>query len=433
MSGASGPLRDGSTFVIVGAGLAGAKTAESLRAWGFGGRLVLIGEEPVRPYERPPLSKDYLRGETSFSDLAVHDADYYQKHGIELLSSTTATGIDLRGHRVTVDPGDDLLYDRLLLAPGAAPRTLPVTGADLAGVHTLRTVADADAIRQASQSSSSAVVVGAGFVGSEVAAALRQCGLQVAIVDPGATPMERVLGPAVGRAWAELHAEHGVELHLGTRVESLTGTGRVEAVRLSDGTVLTCDLVVIGVGVLPRSELAAAAGLTVADGIVVDQHLETSVPGVFAAGDVASAYHPVLRSRVRVEHWLSALTQAPTAAANMLGHRAVHDWIPWFASPQYDLDMEYAGHASGSDEVVIRGSLSDRQFIAFWLRNGRVRAGLSANVPGATRYIKALVSCSLPVDARDLSDPAVELRDLASSVVRLAAGQPLKVSSQPNT
>ncbi|MGH7705171.1 MAG: NAD(P)/FAD-dependent oxidoreductase [Candidatus Dormibacteria bacterium] len=395
------------TFAIIGAGQAGAAAAESLRGWGFDGRVVLIGEEPVRPYERPPLSKDYLRDQATFEDAAVHASDFYESHSVELLLSTRVTEVDLRERRVALDSGTEIRYERLLIAAGASPRTLAVPGAELESVFTLRTLADADRIRQAKRTASRAVVIGAGWVGTEVAASLRQGGLEVAVVDPNRTPMERSLGQTVGRVWCELHGDHGVELHLGVTVEAIEGNHAAEAVRLSDGSVLACDLVVVGVGVTPRTELALAAGLEVNDGIVVDQHLETSVPGVFAAGDVASAYHPLLRSRIRVEHWLSALTQGPTAAANMLGYHSGHDRIPWFASQQYDLYLEYTGHAQATDQLVTRGSLADRRFVAFWLRDGRVRAGMSVNVLGTARHIRALVASGSRVDIRALADPSV--------------------------
>jgi len=407
-----------STFVVVGAGQAGASAVESLRAWGFDGRVVLIGEEPLRPYERPPLSKEYLRGQATFEDAAVHASDFYEAQSIELLLSTRTTGLDLPTQCVTLDSGVDVHYDRLLLATGAAPRRLDAPGAELDGVYCLRTVTDADTIRHAEASATRAVVIGAGWVGAEVAASFRQVGLEVALVDPNTTPMERALGPAIGAVWRDLHAAHDVELHFGVKVEAIVGNGRASGVRLSDGITVNCDLVVVGVGVVPRIELATEAGIEIDNGVVVDQHLETSVPGVFAAGDVANAYHPVFRSRIRVEHWLSALTQGPTAAANMLGYHARHDRIPWFASQQYDLYMEYTGHAEGADELVTRGSLSDRQFVAFWLRDGQVRAGLAANLLGEARHIRSLVSSGRRLDVRTLADPAVGLDEIVSDLAR---------------
>lgn len=408
-------------FVIVGGGLAGAKAAESLRGWGFDGRVILIGDEPVRPYERPPLSKSYLRGKSAFEDAAVHPVDYYAERNIELLSATEVIGIDTAAKEVSLRPGGKLGWDRLLLATGARPRRLDVAGSDLAGVFYLRTVADADAIRTAAASAARAVVVGAGWLGAEVAASLRRLGLEVAMVDPASVPLESALGPEVGSVFADLHAGHGVDLHLGTKVESLAGDGRIEGVGLADGTSLAADLVVVGIGVLPRTELAETAGIEVDSGIVVDCHLETSVPGVFAAGDVANAYHPLLRSRVRVEHWFSALTQSPTAAANMLGHKAVADWVPWVSSKQYDFYIEYTGHAVDWNRVVVRGDMASRVFVAFWLdEEERVLAGLSANVAGMARHIKALVASGRPVEPARLADPDLDLGQLAAEALAAA-------------
>ena len=282
------------TFVIVGASLAGAKAAEALRTEGFEGRVVLVGEEPLRPYERPPLSKDYLRGEKVFDDAAVHWADFYAAQDIELRTSTVVTDIDRGGSEVVLSSGDRLRYDRLLLATGAAPRRLSVPGADLAGVHYLRSVADSDVLHEALTGGARVVVIGAGWIGSEVAASARQLGAEVAVVELGSLPLERVLGAEVGAMFRDLQAEHGVDLHFGVGVESLVGSAGVEEVRLTDGTALPAELVVAGIGVAPRVELAEAAGLLLDNGVVADQYLATSAPGVYAAGDVASVVPPPL-------------------------------------------------------------------------------------------------------------------------------------------
>ncbi len=417
-----------STFVIVGAGLAGAKAAESLRGWGFEGRVVLVGEETLSPYERPPLSKDYLRGEVGFDAVAVHDADFYETHGIELLSSTRVTSIDVASASVVMEPGGPLRYDRLLLATGARPNKLAVPGSGLDGVFSLRNLGDTDAIRAAAQPGTRAVVIGTGLLGCEVAASLRRSGVEIAMIGRSSVPLERALGPTVGRAWQTLHADHGVELHLGTGVASLAGRGSVDEVRLSDGTKLGCDLVVACIGVVPQTELAEAAGLEIRDGVVVDEHLETSAPGVFAAGDVADAYHPLFGDRFRVEHWWAALTQGPVAAANMLDNHAIYDWIPYFSSEQFDVTMEYTGFARTWDDVVIRGDLASRSFMAFYLSDGEVRAGLNANVPGGARHIKALVTSRRVVDPALLADPETDLAALTmtgeGSTAALASGSP---------
>ena len=397
------------TFLIVGASLAGAKAAETLRAEGFDGRVVLLGDEPQRPYERPPLSKEYLRGEKDFDAAAVHSAGFYDEQQIELRASTVVTGVDPGASEVTLSSGERIGYDRLLVATGAAPRRLSVPGADLDGVHYLRSVTDADTLRHAIGPSSEVVVIGAGWIGAEVAASARQLGATVAMVELAAVPLERVLGPEVGAIYRDLHAEHGVDLHFGVGVDALLGSTAVEAVRLSDGTVLSATAVVVGVGVTPRVELAEAAGLGVDNGIVVDEHLQTSAPGVFAAGDVANAFHPRYGTRIRLEHWSAALNQGPVAARNMLGKATVYDRTPYFFSDQYDFGMEYRGWAPSFEQVVFRGEPASRAFIAFWLRHGRVAAAMNANVWDAGESIEALLQAGRPVTPARLADPEVDL------------------------
>jgi len=403
------------TFLIVGASLAGAKAAETLRAEGFDGRVVLLGDEPQRPYERPPLSKEYLRGEKDFDAAAVHSAGFYDEQQIELRASTVVTGVDPGASEVTLSSGERIGYDRLLVATGAAPRRLSVPGADLDGVHYLRSVTDADTLRHAIGPSSEVVVIGAGWIGAEVAASARQLGATVAMVELAAVPLERVLGPEVGAIYRDLHAEHGVDLHFGVGVDALLGSTAVEAVRLSDGTVLSATAVVVGVGVTPRVEPAEAAGLAVDNGIVVDEHLQTSAPGVFAAGDVANAFHPRYGTRIRLEHWSAALNQGPVAARNMLGKATVYDRTPYFFSDQYDFGMEYRGWAPSFEQVVFRGEPASRAFIAFWLRHGRVAAAMNANVWDVGESIEALLQAGRPVTPARLADPEVDLAELAVS------------------
>jgi 3-phenylpropionate/trans-cinnamate dioxygenase ferredoxin reductase subunit len=402
------------TFVILGASLAGAKAAETLRAEGFDGRVVLIGEEPARPYERPPLSKDYLRGEKGFDDAAVHDEGFYDAKAIELHTSTTATALDPGASEVALASGEHIGYDRLLLATGARPRRLTVPGADLPGVYYLRTVADADALRQSITASSRVVVIGAGWIGAEVAASARQLGAEVAMVELASVPLERVLGPEVGAIYRDLHAQHGVELHFGVGVDSLEGGAAVETVRLADGTVLSADVVVVGVGVTPRVELARGAGLALDNGVAVDEHLASSAPGVYAAGDVANAFHPLYSTRIRLEHWSAALNQGPVAAKNMLGEPTVYDRVPYFFSDQYDLGMEYRGFAPSWDDVLFRGAPDSGQFIAFWMRQGRVLAAMNANIWDVGEALEALIRAEAPLESARLMDQDVDLSSLAA-------------------
>jgi 3-phenylpropionate/trans-cinnamate dioxygenase ferredoxin reductase subunit len=398
--------------VIVGASLAGAKAAEALRDLGFDGRITLVGEEAVRPYERPPLSKGYLRGESDFDAAAVHEADYYDTHEIDLRTSTTVAAVETDAHEVVLGSGDRLSYDRLLLATGAAPRPLSVAGAELPGVRTLRTVDDADALHRAIETSVPVVVIGAGWIGSEVTASARQLGAEVTVVERSSVPLERVLGPTVGAVFGDLHAAHGVRMVHDVGIESITGTDAVEAVRLTDGTVVPAGLVVVGVGVSPRAELAEAAGIDVDNGVVTDEYLASSAPDVFAAGDVANAFHPRYQSHLRLEHWSSALNQGPVAAANLLGVKTAYDKTPYFFSDQYDFGMEYRGWARADDDVVFRRGEAEFEFIAFWLRAERVTAAMNANVWDQGDSIEALVASDARVDPALLADPDVDLATL---------------------
>jgi 3-phenylpropionate/trans-cinnamate dioxygenase ferredoxin reductase subunit len=404
-------MPDRQTHVIVGAALAGAKAAEALREEGFDGRVVLVGDETERPYERPPLSKDYLRGESVREKAYVHPAGFYKEHEIELVTGTSAERIDTAARTVSLSGGEETLaYDRLLLATGAEPRRLSVPGADLAGIHYLRTLADSDALAARLEAGGRMVVIGAGWIGAEVAASARQKGVEVALVEMAGVPLERVLGPEVGAIYAGLHIDHGVELYTGVGLEAFEGgSGGVERVRLADGRALDCDFVVVGVGVAPRIALAEQAGIAVGDGILVSQRLETSVAGVFAAGDVANAFHPFLGHKLRVEHWANALNQPATAARAMLGMDPVYDRLPYFFSDQYDVGMEYTGYASEWDEVVFRGDVEAREFIAFWLSGGRVLAGMNVNVWDVTDQIKALIQSRAAVPLERLRDPDVPL------------------------
>jgi len=400
------------TFVIVGASLAGAKAAETLRSEGFDGRVVLVGTEPDRPYERPPLSKDYLRGEAGRDKVYVHDEGFYAEHDIDLRTGRTAVSLDPAQREVALDDGERLRYDALLLTTGAEPRHLEIPGAELDGVLTLRTVENSDAIRERIDRGGSLVVIGAGWIGCEVAASARQRGLDVTVVAPEQIPLERVLGAEVGAVYRDVHADNGVRLLLGTGVEGFEGNGRVERVRTSDGRALDCDFVVVGVGVLPRTGLAAQAGIAIGDGIAADEYLRTDAPDVFAAGDVAAARHPRYGERIRVEHWANALNQGPAAARSMLGKGDPYDRLPYFFSDQFDLGMEYSGYARTWDRVVFRGDAGKREFIAFWMVGDRVVAAMNANVWDVTEQLQRLIRDRVAVDARRLADPDVSLETL---------------------
>jgi 3-phenylpropionate/trans-cinnamate dioxygenase ferredoxin reductase subunit len=410
-------MPDTSTHVIVGAALAGAKAAEALREEGFEGRIVLIGAEDELPYERPPLSKEYLRGEAPREKARVHDEGFYESHDIELRTGTTVTALDTQASEVELEGGERLRYDRLLLATGAEPRRLGIPGADLDGVHYLRDLHDADALAALlAKGAGRVAVIGAGWIGSEVAASARTKGLEVALVEVADVPLERVLGREVGGIYADVHRKHGVELHLGTGVEALEGSGRVERVKLADGSAIECDFAVVGIGVVPRTDLAERAGLEVGNGIQVSKRLETSVAGVFAAGDVANAFHPFYGTKVRVEHWANALNQPATAAQAMLGKEGVsYDRLPYFFSDQYDVGMEYVGYASDWDEVVIRGDANAPEFVAFWLKDGSVQAGMNVNVWDVVEPIKELISSRQAVDVARLRDPDVPIEKLATA------------------
>jgi 3-phenylpropionate/trans-cinnamate dioxygenase ferredoxin reductase subunit len=401
------------TLLIVGASLAGAKAAEGARAAGYDGRIVLVGEEQERPYERPPLSKDVLRGEKGPETTRVHDEGFYDEHGIELELGRTVEALDLGEQRARLDGGEKLAFTTAVLATGAAPRHLPLPGTDLGGVHYLRTRADSLRLGLALGDGRRIAVIGAGWIGSEVAASARQMGADVVLIDPEPLPLRRVLGDQVGEMFRALHADHGVDLRLGTGVTELRGDGVVDGVVLSDGRVEPADVVVVGVGVAPRVDLATAAGLKVDNGVVVDEHLQTSASGVYAAGDVASAWHPHYQTHLRVEHWANALNQGLAAGANAAGERTAYIRLPYFFSDQYDLGMEYVGYGRPDDALAVRGDLAGRECVVFWHRDGVVSAAMNVNVWDVVEDLKAVIETGLPVDPARLADPEVPLADLA--------------------
>ena len=402
--------------VIVGASLAGAKAAETLREEGFGGPIALIGEEEERPYERPSLSKDYLLGKAERETIYVHPQAWYADHGVDLRLGTLVTRVDPLAHEVTLADGSLIGYGKLLLATGSAPRRLPLPGADAEGVLYLRRVGDSDRIRTTLQTATRIAVIGAGWIGLETAAAARSAGVEVTVLEAAELPLLRVLGREVAESFAGLHREHGVDLRFGVQVAEITESGgQADGVRLADGSHIPADAVVVGIGITPNSQLAEAARLEVGNGIVVDAGLRSSDPDIYAAGDVANSYHPMLGRHIRVEHWANALNQPQAAARAMLGQDVAYDRVPYFYTDQYDLGMEYAGYVEpgGYDRVVFRGDLEGREFIAFWLRGDRVLAGMNVNIWDVNEMIQAIVRGGRTVDASRLADPGVPLDEFA--------------------
>ncbi|GLF93824.1 NAD(P)/FAD-dependent oxidoreductase [Streptomyces yaizuensis] len=412
------------TFVIVGGGLAGAKAAETLRAEGFTGRVILIGDERDHPYERPPLSKGYLLGKEERDNALVHEPGWYAQADVELHLGQAAVAVDRAEKTVRLGDGTVLHYDKLLLATGAEPRRLDIPGTGLAGVHHLRRFPHAERLRQVlrtlGRDNGHLVIAGAGWIGLEVAAAARTYGAEVTVVEPESTPLHQVIGPELGQLFTDLHAEHGVRFHFGARLTEITGQdGMVLGVRTDDGEEHPAHDVLAAIGAAPRTSLAEAAGLAVVDradggGIVVDASLRTSDPDIYAAGDVAAAEHPLLGARLRVEHWANALNGGPAAARAMLGREVSYDRVPYFFSDQYDVGLEYSGFApAGSyDQVVVRGDTGKREFIAFWLREGRVLAGMNVNVWDVTAPIQELIRSHAEVDAGALADTSTPLTSL---------------------
>ena len=391
-------------MLVIGGGLAGAKAVQGAREAGFEGKIWLVGEEPVAPYERPPLSKEILRGEKELHSSRVHDDAFYSDHDVELVLDDAVTSLDLSANSAGLRSGRTLAFDSAILATGAEPRRLQLPGAELSGVHYLRTVADAERLSAAIKAGTRVAVIGAGWIGSEVAASARVLGRDVIMIEPAELPLLNVVGSTVAEAFRDLHADHGVTLRFGKKPTELRGTGRVEEVVLDDGSAEAADVVVIGVGAAPRTSLATEAGLKVEDGVVVDEQLRTSAPGVFAAGDVAQAWHPRFQKSIRVEHWANALNQGLAAGGNAAGGSAVYDRLPYFFSDQYDLGLEYVGYAERGSDVVIRGDLAQREFIAFYHHDGVVNAALTVNTWDVLDDLKAIVSKGTRSDLDRLRD-----------------------------
>jgi 3-phenylpropionate/trans-cinnamate dioxygenase ferredoxin reductase subunit len=406
-------------LLIVGGGLAGAKAAEAARLSGHDGRIVLVTEEASAPYERPPLSKAVLRGEAAPESALVHDEAFYREHDIDLITGARLTHLDLERRRaegVGLDGTAGIDFDSVVLATGAQPRRLNLPGATLDGVHYLRSIDDAMALRDVIKGARRVAVIGAGWIGCEVAASARQIGADVVLIEPAPAPLHRVLGTTVGSVFVQLHADHGVSLRLGVGVTQLRGQQTVSHVVLADGSIEAADVVVAGIGVVPRLDLAVGSGLDIGTGVLVDQHLQAAVPGVYAAGDIAESWHPRYRKHLRVEHWANALHQGAAAGRNAIGHAEAYTRLPYFFSDQYDLGLEYVGYAAPDDDVVIRGDLQGRKFVAFYHRDQVVSSALAVNVWDVVDDLKAIVGSEQPMDLRRLADPAIALPELAGTV-----------------
>lgn len=399
-----------SGVVVAGAGLAAAKVAEHLRTGGYGDPITLVGDETHPPYERPPLSKSYLQGKKSLEQTFAEPAEWYAEHGVTLRLGERATSLDLESHELELESGERLPFAHLVLATGASPRTLPLPGADLTGVLTLRRVADSDTIRDVLAAKEQLVIIGGGWIGLEVAAAAKQAGLDVTVLEGAGLPLQRILGDRVAAHFADLHRSQGVDLRTNQQVTAILGNnGRVTGVQTADATI-PASRVLIGVGARPNTELAEGAGLAVDNGVLVAQHLHTADPRVLAIGDVANAYNKALGRHLRVEHWDNARRQGELAAATILGAGMVYDWQPYFYTDQFDLGMEYVGNAAAEDDVVVREDQDSGEFIAFWLHDGALSAAMNVNIWGVNDHLRAMLGRTI---ARDrLADLAVPLTDL---------------------
>lgn len=405
-------------MVIIGGGLAGGRAARTLREDGYSGEITVIASEPQPPYQRPPLSKGYLQGTEGLDAVYLKPEEWYSEQRITLHTGIAATAINPSAHTVALADGSSIAYDKLLIATGSRARSLPIEGHDLTGVHSLRTLADAEALKTAlSGGGKNLVLIGSGWIGMEVAASARALGNTVTILERGAVPLSVALGDMLGAEFKKLHEAHGVVFHMDANVERIVGDGAaggaVTGVQF-DGQVVPADLVLVGVGAIPNTELAEAAGLEVQNGVLTDASLRTSDPDIFAAGDVANALHPSVNHRLRSEHWSNAINEGKAAARAMLGQEVSYDEIPYFYSDQYDLGMELSGypHLMSDAEIVVRGDLASGAYLAFWVLERRVVAGMNVNIWDVNEHVQALIRSGDTIDAARLADPAVPLDSL---------------------
>jgi len=405
-----------STYVIVGASLAGGRAAETLRAEGFAGHILLVGAEPDRPYERPPLSKQYLRREWSRDKVFLHPAEYYDQQHIELRLGQRVQRVATSEKRVALATGTPIAYDKLLIATGASPRRLHVPGGNLEGVEYLRTLRDADTLGATLKHTPRVLIVGASFIGSEVAASARMLGCQVTMLEAAAVPLLHALGERMGAVYAGFHRDHGVDLRLGEGIAAFRGAGRLEEAVTTSGAHIPCDLAIVGIGVAPVVDFLEGSGLAVNNGITTDELCRTGLPDIFAAGDVANWWHPMLRERLRVEHFDHADNQGKAAARSMLGRGEPYAPTLYFWSDQYDLSLEYAGHATRWDQIVLRGNPDQRSFCAFYLQEGHIKACLSVNRSADLAKAQGLIAGGRAVEARQLADEGTDLAQLGQPV-----------------
>jgi 3-phenylpropionate/trans-cinnamate dioxygenase ferredoxin reductase subunit len=408
-------MSNSASVVIVGGGLGGVKAAEALRDNDFDGRIVLFAEEEHLPYERPPLSKEFLSGKKVLNDFTVQPSAWYRDHQVDLRLGTTVSSIDRDAHTVVLPDGSAEHYDKLLLATGSRSRRPAIPGSDAVGVHYLRTVDEATALDSALTEGSALAIVGAGWIGLEVAASARERGVAVTVVESAGLPILAALGREAGAVFAKLHRDHGVDLRLNSAVDAITVSGgAATGLTLGDGSGVIADAVLVAVGAAPNIELADRAGLQIVDGgVLVDSSLRSTDPDIFAVGDIAAAEHPFFGTRIRTEHWANALKQPAVAAKAMLGKQAEYSELPYFFSDQYDLGMEYVGYAPDYARVVFRGDVDGREFVAFWLDHAdRVLAGMNVNVWDVLENVKTMIRAQAPVDRGRLADTDVALSDV---------------------
>ncbi|MCR9278547.1 MAG: FAD-dependent oxidoreductase [Pseudomonadaceae bacterium] len=398
------------TTAIIGAGHAAGQLAASLRQEGYEGDIVIYGDELHIPYQRPPLSKAYLAGELGLEKVYLRPAKFYEDKNITLRIGETVTAIDPATKTITSDEGSTLQYDDLVLATGGRPRKLPIEGADLGGIHYLRSISDVDGIRAELAPGRNLVIVGGGYIGLEVASIGIKTGATVHVLEMESRILQRVTTPQMSEFYDQLHSGRGVQVHTDTRASAFMGDGKVSHVVTADGTELDADLVVVGIGIIPNSELAEAAGLECDNGIVVDDHCRTEDPHIYAIGDVSNHPNPLLNRRLRLESVPNAMEQARVVASNIVGKDKVYAAIPWFWSDQYELKLQMVGFSSDGEEQITRGNPADNQFITFYMKDGKVVAADAINDPKSFMAAKNLVGKA--IDAAALADPAVELKSL---------------------